>query len=302
VSCCLWAAPSFAPAGPSADSPEALQPGQAATTGPLITDTTIPQPLGTANLQITSLLALRSANFSPGWRRLSAGGDFCSLTVPARLNYGLAPRTEVFAVVQYVHHWAADVSRVGSQRSADFGGLGDSNLTLKFLLLDERPSIPAIAGIFGINLPTGHHRSLNPARLGIDQLGSGSYTFTTGLNFFKVIKPVLLYANLYYNLSTDATVGGLRIHPRDFVTLNFAAEYPLSGPWVLLLELVSTWDTGRMLGPKSDQAPRALVSLLPGLEFIATDTWQLSGGILIDLVGKNTNASFTPLLAVFYNL
>jgi hypothetical protein len=257
--------------------------------------------LGTANLQITSLLALRSAEFSPSWRRLSAGGDFFSLTVPAQLTYGLAPRLEIFAVFQYVHHWAADVSRLGSQRSADFGGLGNSNLTLKYLLLDERRSIPAIASIFGTNLPTGRHRHLNPAKLGTDQIGSGSYTFTAGFNFFKVRQPVLLYANLYYSLSTDATVGGLRIHPRDFVTLNFAAEYPLSGPWVLLLEVVSTWDTGRMLGPKSDQAPKALVSLLPGLEFVATDTWQLSGGILIDLIGKNTNASFTPLLAVFYN-
>jgi hypothetical protein len=99
-----------------------------------------------------------------------------------------------------------DVNRFGGERSADFGGLGDSNLTLKYLLLDEKSSVPAIAGVFGVTLPTGHHRSLNPSKLGTDQLGGGSYAFTLGFNFFKSVRPTLLYANLYYNMLTDATV------------------------------------------------------------------------------------------------
>ncbi len=250
---------------------------------------------------MTSLGALRSADFNASWRRVGAGGDFYSLTVPAQLTYGLAPRTEIFAVVQYIHNWAVDVNRPGGERSADFGGLGDTNLTLKYLLLDEKTSIPAIAGIFGVTLPTGHHRSLNPAKLGTDQLGGGSYAFTLGFNFFKSVRPTLLYANLYYNMPTDATVGGVRIHPRDFVTVNFAAEFPLRSRWIFLLEIISTWDAGRLIGPKSDQPPGALVSLLPGLEFIASGAWQGAGGVLIDLMGKNTGANITPTLAVFYN-
>ena len=273
----------------------------ATTTGPIITDTAIPQSLDTFNLQITSFWALRTANFNPSWRRVGAGGDFLFLTLPVQLTYGLAPRTEIFAVIQYVHNWASDVSRPGGERSADFGGLGDSNLTLKYLSLEEKPSTPAIAGIFGATFPTGHHRRLNPGRLGTDLLGAGSYAFSTGFNFFKVVRPALLYANLYYHLSTDATVAGVRIHPRDFVTLNLAMEYPLAGRWIFLLELISTWDAGRLLGPKADQPPTALVSLLPGLEFIATGKWQFTGGVLIDLIGKNSSANVTPLLAVFYN-
>ncbi len=303
---CLGLTPSMAEIDHPADCPtpsEVARFGQkaATTTGPIITDTAIPQSLGTFNLQITSFWALRTANFSPSWRRVNAGGDFLSLTLPVQLTYGLAPRTEIFAVCQYAHNWAGDVNRPGGQRSADFGGLGDSTLTLKYLLLDEKPAIPAIAGIFSVTFPTGHHRCLNPGRLGTDQLGAGSYVFTTGFNFFKFVPPALLRANLYYNMTTEATVGGLMIHPRDFVTVNFAAEYPLAQRWVLLLELVSTWDGGRLLGPKADQSPTALVSLLPGLEFIATETWQFTGGVLIDLMGKNTVASFTPVFAWFRN-
>lgn len=302
----LGVLPSLAEIDPPATSSPSSQMARlgqkaAATTGPLITDTAIPQSPGTANLEVASFMAIREANFSPNWRRVNPGGDFLSLTLPVQLTFGLAPRFEIFAAVQYIHNWAIDVSRPGGERSADFGGLGDSNLTLKYLLLDEKPSTPAIAGIFGVNFPTGHHRRLNPARLGTDQLGAGSYTFTAGFNFFKVVQPALLYANLYYNLSTDATVSGARIHPRDFVTLNVAMEYPLAGRWVFLLELVSTWDAGRLIGPQADQPPKALVSLLPGLEFLATGKWEFTGGVLIDLIGKNEEANVTPVLAAYYN-
>jgi hypothetical protein len=303
---CLGVAPSWAEVKPSAaSSPQAQKAslGQEAstTTGPLITDTTIPQSTGTANLQVTSFLAVREANFSPGWGRVSAKGDFLSLIVPVKLTYGLVPRLEIFAAIKYVYNLANDVSGPGGERSADFGGLGDSNLTVKYLLLDEKQAMPAIASIFSVTFPTGHHRRLNPARLGTDLLGTGSYTFTAGFNFFKLLQPALLYANLYYNMSTDATVGGVRTHPRDFVTLNFAAEYPLIGRWIFLLELVSTWDAGRLVGPKADQPPTALMSILPGLEFIATKDFQFTGGVLIDLVGKNEEANFTPVVALFFN-
>lgn len=271
------------------------------TTGPIITDTTIPQAPGTASLEIKSFLAFRVDNFNSAWRRENACGNFFSPALPAQFTYGLAPRTEIFAVVQYVHNWAADVTQPGGGKSSDFGGLGDTNLTLKYLLLDEKPTSPAVAGIFSVTFPTGHHRRLNPARLGTDQLGAGFYIFTGGFDFFKFAPPVLLYANLYYHLTTDATVGGARLHPRDFVTVNLAAEYPLTRRWVLLLELVSTWDAGRLIGPQADQSPSARVSLLPGLEFIASKKWQGTGGVLIDLVGKNTAANVTPVLAFFYN-
>ena len=92
----LWVwTPFRPPAVWGADAPAAEEPpikrqtSSRVTTGPIITDTTIPQPLGTATLLIPTFLSLTSGNFSPGWRRVSAGGDYQTLVTPAQLwRYG----------------------------------------------------------------------------------------------------------------------------------------------------------------------------------------------------------------------
>ena len=274
----------------------------AVTTGPLITDTTIPQALGTFNIQTTSSLAVTAGRFSRDWRRVGAVGDFRSWSLPLRFTYGLAERTEIYGVLQYVHNWAAEVSRPGGgEGPADFGGLGDVSFTYKYLLLEEKPVWPAVAGVFTVNFPAGHHRRLNPGLLGTDQLGRGAYTFTPGLNFYKFVSPVLLYGNVWYALSTDATVAGQRRHYRDQVTLNLAMEYPLSRRWIFLLEYLSFYDGGRLVGPRADQPPKALMSLSPGLELIVTDVLSFAAEIQVDLCGKNANRNYTPILAAFIN-
>jgi hypothetical protein len=289
---------------PSAEEPPITrETSSRVTTGPIITDTTIPQPLGTATLVVPTFLSLTRGNFSPGWRRVSAGGDFRTLATPAQLYYGLAPRTEIYVVVPYLHNWAGNLNYPGpnGQKYADFGGLGDIDFTGKYLLLEERAKFPAVAGVFSTTFPTGRHRSLNPGNLGTDQLGWGAYGFTPGLNFFKNAAPFLLYGNLWYSMFTDATIAGVRAHYRDLVTVNLAAEYPLPGPWVLLCEFVSLYDAGRVIGPRSNLPPKAIISILPALEFIANDDFYLAAGVLIDLWGKNTPYSYTPNFSIYYN-
>jgi hypothetical protein len=273
------------------------------TTGPIITDTTIPQDLGTATLFMPWFLAATGANFSPGWRRVSAGGDYLSLLGQMQLYYGLLPRTEVYVVMPYLHNWAGNVDQAGpnGQRNADFGGLSNISLTGKYLLLDEQPRFPAVAGIVTTTFPTGHHRHLNLGNLGTDQLGRGSYALTPGLNFYKYVPPVLLYANLWYTMYTGATVAGSRNYYPDRVTVNLAVEWPLvQNRLIFLWELVSYYDAGRLLGPRANHPPQALVSTLPGLEFMASQDWAFVAGVLIDLCGKNTSSNLTPNFSVFY--
>ncbi len=45
------------------------------------------------------------------------------------------------------------------------------------------PAVSAVAGLASI--PTGHASHLNPAFLGVDAVGTGALTFTTGVNLFK---------------------------------------------------------------------------------------------------------------------
>jgi hypothetical protein len=274
------------------------------TTGPIITDTAIPQPLGTATLFMPWFLSFTGGNFSPSWRRVSAGGDYLSLFGQMQCYYGVLPRTEVYVVIPYVHNWAANVDPPGpnGQRRADFGGLGDVSLTGKYLLVRQQPYLPAVSGIITAGFPSGHHLHLNSGNLGTDQLGRGAYAFTLGLNFFKHEPPVLLYANLWYTMYTGATVAGNRNYYPDRVSVNLAMEWPLvKDRWVFLWELVSAYDAGRLIGPRANQSPQVLVSTLPGLEFLATPDWSFVAGVLIDLFGKNTSYNVTPNLSVFYS-
>jgi hypothetical protein len=284
-----------------------LVPGQRATpetTGPIITDTTIPQSLGTATLFIPTFFSFTRGNFSHSWRRASAGGDFQSLDTSAQLFFGVAPRTEVYLVIPYLHNWAANVNMPGplGQRNADFGGLGDVSITGKYLLIDEQPCFPAVAAIFTTSFPTAHHRHLNPRFLGTDRLGRGPYGFTPGLNFFKYAKPFLLYGNLWYSMLSVATVDKTRNYSPDRVSLNLAMEYPLiRNRWIFLCEFVSFYDAGRLIGHSANQSPVTLISILPALEFIATDAWSFDAGVLLDLLGKNTSYNITPNFSVFYS-
>lgn len=281
------------------------------TFGPIITDTAIPIEKGKFAVQPTFGLSFTTNNFSPNWRRVSAGGDFQSFGMSWKFTYGLWNNLEVYAVIPYIHNWASNVQEPGprGERVADFGGLGDLNLTIKYRLVEETEVVPTVSAIFSPTFPSGHFRHLNPGRLGTDEIGGGTYAFTTGFNVSKYLKPFILYANLWYTMQTDYSTDDVdeagnplsrRNHPRDYVTVNLAAEYPLTKKWIALVELTSTWDGGRLVGPRANSAPTALLSFLPGIEYMATDKFSLALGVNIDLLGKDTPANITPLLSMVY--
>jgi hypothetical protein len=160
-----------------------------------------------------------------------------------------------------------------------------------------------------VTFPTGHFRHLNPGRLGTDQLGSGSYAFTAGLNVSKWLKPFIFYGNFWYTLATSYKTDGqdasgfpltVHSHPRDVVTVNLAVEWPFSKRWIALLELYSNWDGGRLVGARANQVSTAKTTLLPGLEFMATEKLSFALGVGIDLVGKNIDLSYTPMFSLVY--
>ncbi|MCL5022394.1 MAG: transporter [Nitrospirae bacterium] len=276
---------------------------QTATTGPLITDTAIPQSKGTATLYIPFYFFVGSGDFGPHWQRKDAPGDFLSLDIPVQLSYGLADRTEVYLVVPYKHNRVSEAAEPGpsGERSANSGGPGDITFAFKRLLLEEDRCLPAMSALFAVGFPTGRHSHPDPALLGTDVLGSGSFSFTFGVNMYKVIQEVKLYSNVWYTLFTDATTEGRSVSPRDVFTFNLAAEYPLSRRWVLLGELVSSWDGNRLIRPRSDQPQKTLVSVVPALEFLPREDWNFAAGLKIDLFGRNSGYGYTPTFAVFYN-
>ncbi len=275
-----------------------------ATFGPIITDTAIPIEKGKFAIQPTFNLAFITNSLNPNWRRVSAGGNFKSFGMDWRFTYGLLNNLEVFVVLPYVHNWAGDVNKAlqgpRRERSSDFGGLGDINLTFKYRLVEEGPTKPTVTALFATDFPSGHCKHLNPGCLGIDAVGGGAHVFTAGLNLSKYVKPFIFYGNFWYSMATDFTNDDGRQHPRDFVTVNLAAEYPITKKWVALLELTSLWDGGRLIGHRANVAPGALLSVMPGIEYMATEKFSLALGVNVDLIGKNSDAAVTPLLSMVY--
>ena len=283
------------------------------TFGPLIGDTAIPIEKGGFAIQTLWAMGITGGDFTGSWRRVKAGGDFYSLVIPVKFSYGLFKNAEVFLIIPYVHNWAKNVSEPGpgGERSADFGGLGDIILTFKYMFLEETSTRPAVAGLFAVDFPAGHHCPLNPGNLGTDDLGSGAYRFTAGFNVSKWVKPFILYANLWYTMSTSsrstvdhAFLGNVELHThaRDVLTFNLAAEYPIrgQGPWVALLEFYSQWEMGPAFGSKSADPPAALIGILPGIEYVYSEKLAFALGVAIDLVGKSTSYNYTPIFSFTY--
>jgi|WetSurMetagenome_2_1015567.scaffolds.fasta_scaffold83891_3 hypothetical protein len=304
---------------PAAEKQEAQEQEQLpSTTGPIITDLAITQTFKTWTLQVTPTLNLTGGVFNSNWQRRRAGthqtntvreidarGDYKSLPVFLELFYGLTPRMDVSLTTSVIQNWASNVAP--ASRAANFGSLQDTSVQLRYMLLNGSPTAATVTGYFSVLFPTGHASPLEPKLLGIDQTGGGAFSFTWGLNFFKYVPqvPILLYGNIWYTNFADGWVNGARVNYPDNVTVNFAVEVPLnrstSNRWAFLLEVLSNWDAGRMFGPRANQAPLALVSVLPGVEFLPYKWLTLAAGVQMPLIGKNTTFTYAPTLALFFN-
>jgi len=272
------------------------------TFGPIITDTAIPIEKGKFAVQPTFGLGFVTNNFSPNWRRVSAGGNFQTFGMDWKFTYGLLNNLEVFTVIPFIQNWASGVNPPGpgGARNASFASLNDINLTFKYRLVEETEVRPTVTALFATDFPSGHFRRLNPRLLGTDVVGGGAYAFTTGFNLSKWVKPFIFYGNFWYSMQTAFTNDDGRNYPRDFVTVNLAAEYPMAGKWVALLELTSFWDGGRLFGHKSNVPPAALLSVMPGIEYMYSEKLSFALGVNCDLAGKNNTAAVTPLLSMVY--
>ena len=288
------------------------------TTGPIVTDVAITQAYKTWTLQVTPTLNLTGGVFNSSWQRRSAGsnqpttvreiparGDYKSLLVPAELYYGLTPRMSVSVLTSFVQNWASNVEPLS--RAANFGSLGDTSVQLRYMFLNGSPTAITVTGYCSVLFPTGHASPLEPKLLGTDQTGGGAFSFTWGIDVFKYCPQVgvLLYANLWYTNNVDGWVNGARVNYPDQFIVNLAMEIPLKkspcNRWAFLLEVLSNWDACRMFGPRSNQAPLALVSVLPAVEFLPCKWFTLAAGVQVPLIGKNTTYNYAPTLALYFN-
>ena len=291
--------------------PEEKQ-GEAPTTcGPLISDSCMPIEEHHFSMQVLWALSLVTGNFNQNWRRESAGGNFYTFQMPVKFTYGPTKNLETYIVVPFIVNWCnglnSDLAGPNGERSASYAGIGDITTMAKYLVLEEGNIRPAVTLVGGMGWPSGHASHLNPAFLGQDAIGTGSFNFITGLNLYKWVKPFLLYSNIWLN----SPVNLYRLNGNDFpqdvrnrenVIFNLAAEYPLNKQWIILLEMYSNW-TWSNPGTESlgFQSPTTLLGFLPGIEYFYSEKWAFSAGVAVDALGKFGGHKVTPAFTVYYN-
>ena len=301
-----WAAepPAIQPAAPP---PEAKKEEAPTTCGPLYSDTCIPIGEHKVSMSMTFAYSFYPGLFDRNWKYVSAGGNFGTYYMPLRVNFGVMKNWETYIVAPLIVNTASSVNvpAPGGQTSATYTGIGDISWFNKYLFMEEgkaAPWMPAVSGVFGVGFPTGHASNLNPRFLGVDAIGTGSFAFTTGVNLYKWVKPMLFYANIWItnpvNIYPD---NGSNVRSRSYVTANFAVERPINEKWVLLCEFYSNWTWTTITTPQGYQTPQTVFGVLPGIEFLATDKLSMSLGSSIDLAGKNGVRKITPMFTMFYS-
>jgi hypothetical protein len=290
---------------PAAPKPTEAQKEEVPTTcGPLATDTCIPIGEHKVSMSLTAAYSFYPGLFTKSWQYTGAGGNFGTFYMPLRINVGVMKNWESYVIVPFIVNNANSVNAVGpnGESSATYTGIGDISWFNKYLLVEESDTHPAVAGVFGIGFPTGHASRLNPKFLGTDAIGTGSFAFTTGFNFFKYVKPVMIYSNLWITNPVNIYPGTPEnVRSRSYVTFNIAAELPLNKKFIALFEMYSNWTWTTITTPQGYQTPQTVLGVMPGIEFLATDKLALSAGAAFDLLGRNGVRKFTPMLTVFYS-
>ena len=158
----------------------------------------------------------------PGKAELEVSGDFArnpedrTWFAKGVLNLGVVPRLEV-RIESLLLSLEPDEGR---RRD----GIGDSLVGLKYRLLDEADTVPAVLGALTVRLPTGDEdRGLGAGEVDVGLLAVASKTFG----------PVNLTGNAGYTFVT-------RDRELEFWALAAAIEYRATAAWSLLGEVVGT--------------------------------------------------------------
>jgi len=163
----------------------------------------------------------------PGKAELELSGDFArnpenrTWVAKGVLSLGVVPRLEVR--IESMH------LSLEPDEGRGRGGIGDSLVGLKYRLLDETDTVPAVLGALTVRLPTGDE----DRELGAEQVDVGLLAVVS-----KTFGPITLTGNGGYTFVT-------RDRELAFWTLAAAIEYRATAAWSLLGEVVSTLPSHR---------------------------------------------------------
>jgi hypothetical protein len=201
------------------------------------------------------------------------------------LQYGLSGRLELDA--QMLYHQTR-VTRTGLE--ADASGLGDSFLFLRYSLTESDERLPRFTAVAHLKMPTGKYENADPAKLGADIVGSGSWDPGFGLIATKKLRPFVLHADATVSFPLQTTVDGVETRYAPYINYDFGAEYFLPKGFNLVLEA-----NGLSQGDQTDDGVKtpgtrqSVLLLVPGIGW-STEKIQTLLGYAKVVSGFNVDA------------
>lgn len=269
--------------------------------GPLVADFADTLDPGKFTLQVYPSLSIRTGNFDQDGnvRYLPSGDRDYSFAVPVIPIYGIMKDWEISGEIPFIYNWKAQ-----SGQSAQEGNIGDAALKTKYRLFEggEEGWKPSVSMIGRVRFPTGKFENLNPEKMGVDSMGSGSYMYSLGINVGKWTKKWQVTANLWYNWPQETTTDGVKTKEGNFWFYALSGEYALTEKWSVILEFYGQ-EQGRTeieSRPVDNSESRAL-HVVPGLGWDISKNLFIMAGCSFHLLGKNTPHSIIPTLFFNFN-
>ncbi len=212
-------------------------------------------------------------------------------------QYGLTDRLELAGQTVFLQN---RLTQGGIDASA--AGFGDSYLFLRYCLSEEQEIFPNIAAMVQLKLPTGKYQEADPAKLGADIMGTGSFDPGLGVNLSKTIRPFMIHATPIYNIPFERTIDGIETRFGKYLNYDTGIEYFLPGRFNLLLEFNGlVQGKTKLAGGTISGTDSRVLAGAAGAGW-SNDTVQMLAAWLRTLTGKNTDAVDSVVFTVVYAL
>jgi hypothetical protein len=170
-----------------------------------------------------------TGTLDPGSFELEASVDYIRNSHIDRSLYGAALGLNIGLIPRLEGTIAAAALLTDPDAGHRSAGISDIVVRLKYRVIDETPSVPALMAALGTRLPAGDEdRGLGDPGVDVQALGIASKTFG----------PVTLTLNAGYTFVTDD-------RRFDVVNLNASAEARMTEAWALVAEAVGEVATRR---------------------------------------------------------
>lgn len=319
IFCLLVLSVAEAKEGAPAQLTEAEQKNPPWFTGPLLTPSGHIVPAGYINVEPYLYASVVHAHYNKNWDAKSIPNIY-AITPQIFLQIGLTKKMDFTLIPQMV--WQETQGK-SAARLADMPiGLG-----YQLLLDTENGWWPAIKLFLHEVLPLGHYQRLDPAKLGTDSTGTGSFITEIGVVFSRLfwfggshyLNPRLALA---YDIPARVHVAGFNtygggygthgyVYPGQALRATLGLEFSLTRQWVLACDFqYAEVAKTRFKGTKGILAPGipasvgvpsfSEFSLAPAIEYNWNESLGIIGGCWFTVAGRNAADFATAVIALNY--